>query len=198
MSVILGVSGATGAALASRFIEYVYRYNKDLRLHVITTPNALLNAKVESSIDLNAKLNSLALRHDIVLHDNADLTSPLASGSYNISSMLVLPTSMQTLSAIALGLCDSLLTRAAFVSIKEKRRLVLAPREMPLPAIALSHMLELAKQGVMIAPPMLGYYPNIQSLEAMETLLFGRYCDFLGLLCQYERWGGDKNCDKVD
>ena len=100
----------------------------------------------------------------------------------------MIPCSQNTLAKISYGICDTLLTRTASVMIKENRKLLLAPREMPLSPIVLENMLKLSRLGVQIAPPIFGYYAG-KSLEEIERFLIGKWCDNLGIPYNYKRWG---------
>jgi 4-hydroxy-3-polyprenylbenzoate decarboxylase len=103
--------------------------------------------------------------------------------------MIVAPCSMNTLAKIACGIADNLVTRAAAVMIKERRPLLLAPREMPFSAIALENMLKLSRLGVLIAPPVMGYYAEHETLEEMERFVVGKWFDLLGIGHDlYQRW----------
>jgi 4-hydroxy-3-polyprenylbenzoate decarboxylase len=104
----------------------------------------------------------------------------------------VTPCSINTLSKIAHGIADNLITRVAAVAIKERKKLLLAPREMPLSSIALENMLKLSQIGAIIAPPMLAYYSEQQSLEEMENFIIGRWLDLAGIKNSlYKRWGDE-------
>jgi 4-hydroxy-3-polyprenylbenzoate decarboxylase len=98
---------------------------------------------------------------------------------------------MNTLAKIACGIQDNLITRSASVMIKEKRRLIIAPREMPFDSIALENMLKLSNLGVVIAPPILGYYADNKTKEDMEKFIIGKWFDLLGVENNlYKRWNG--------
>ncbi len=123
------------------------------------------------------------------IFNNSEFWQAPASGSYGMDAMLIAPCSMNTLAKIACGIQDNLITRAAAVMIKEKKRLVLAPREMPFDPIALENMLKLSRLGAVIAPPVLGYYADIKSLEEMENFLIGKWFDLLEIKhTLYKRW----------
>jgi len=103
--------------------------------------------------------------------------------------MLIAPCSMNTVAKIACGISDNLITRAAAVMIKEQKKLVIAPREMPFSAIALENMHKLATLGVIIAPPVMGYYSEQQTLNDMEEFMVGKWFDLLGIENNlYKRW----------
>jgi 4-hydroxy-3-polyprenylbenzoate decarboxylase len=120
-----------------------------------------------------------------------DLTAPPASGSYKIDGMIIVPCTMKTLAAIANGYSDNLITRAADVTIKEKRKLILIVRESPLSPIHLENMLKLAKLGVVIAPPVPSYYIKPKSVDELIEHTVGRILDQLGIECNIRRWGDE-------
>ncbi len=172
MRIILSITGASGVSLAQRFMKHI---PKSVELFVISSTNAKTVFKKEENIEF--------------LNDD-DIAAKTASGSFQCDAMIILPCSMNTLAKIACGMADNLTTRTASVMIKEQRKLILAPREMPYSAIALENMLKLAQLQVVIAPPVLGYYSNPQSLEEMEDFLIGKWFDLLGIKHNlFKRWG---------
>jgi 4-hydroxy-3-polyprenylbenzoate decarboxylase len=123
-----------------------------------------------------------------VLKDN-DIGASIASGSFKVDKMIIIPCSMNTLAKCSVGIADSLITRAFTVMLKEKREIIIAPREMPFNQIALENMLKLSKLGVTIAPPILGYYSSQATLEDMESFLIGKWFDLLKIDNNfYKRW----------
>ena len=124
-----------------------------------------------------------------VIHDDPDLAAAPSSGSFGIDATIVAPCSISTLAKIHAGLADTLITRAAAVALKERKRLVLGVREMPFSTLALEHAAKLSTLGAVIAPPVLGYYSAKSSLEDMENFIIGKWLDLLGLEHQiYKRW----------
>ena len=124
------------------------------------------------------------------IHDDSDLTAAPSSGSFGINATIVAPCSINTLAKIYAGFADTLITRAAAVALKERKRLVLGVREMPFSTLALEHAAKLSALGAVIAPPVLGYYSGQNSLEDMENFIIGKWLDLLGLEHQiYKRWG---------
>ena len=121
---------------------------------------------------------------------NDDISAPPASGSFQIDVTFVVPCSMNTLAKIALGIADNLITRAASVAIKERKKLIIAPREMPFSEIYLEHMLKLSKiQNVIIAPPVYGYYNKPEKIEDIEMFLIGKWFDLAGIENSlFKRW----------
>ena len=127
--------------------------------------------------------------NDVTLHHNENIGASVASGSFGVDAMLIAPCSMNTLAKIACGIADNLVTRTAAVMIKEQKKLILAPREMPFSAIALENMHKLASLGIIIAPPVMAYYSKQQSLDDMENFIIGKWFDLLGIKNQlYKRW----------
>ena len=123
------------------------------------------------------------------IHDDSDLAAAPSSGSFGIDATIVAPCSINTLAKIHAGFADTLITRAAAVALKERKRLVLGVREMPFSTLALEHAAKLSALGAVIAPPVLGYYSGQNSLEDMENFIIGKWLDMLGLEHQiYKRW----------
>ena len=118
---------------------------------------------------------------DIYIYDDSEIGAPIASGSFNAQAMAIIPTSMDALAKISCGISDTLLTRSASVIIKERKTLLLAPREMPLNAIVCEQMRNLALLGVIIAPPIIAYYSYPKNLEEMENFIYGKWLDILGI-----------------
>ena len=124
------------------------------------------------------------------IHDDSDLAAAPSSGSFGIDATILAPCSINTLAKIHAGFADTLITRAAAVALKERKRLILGVREMPFSTLALEHAAKLSALGAVIAPPVLGYYSGQNSLEDMENFIIGKWLDLLGLEHQiYKRWG---------
>ena len=132
--------------------------------------------KLENSIETKDIFKDY---ENITLFKDKNIGAALASGSFKVDKMIILPCSSNTLAKCAVGIADSLITRAFTVMLKEKKEIILAPRELPLNTIMLKNMLKLSKLGVVIAPPVLGYYSSQQSLEEMENFIIGKWMDIL-------------------
>lgn len=170
---IVGISGASGVELGIKFIQAL---PKEIEKYVIISEHAKVVFEKEKNI---------------FLLDDENIGAISASGSFKSDAMVIIPCSMNTLAKIAYGIADNLLTRSASVMIKEKRPLLLAPREMPFSPIALENMLKLSTFGIHIAPPILGYYSDIKTLEDMENFLIGKWFDLLGIEhTLFKRWEG--------
>ena len=169
--IVVATSGASGVNLGLKTLELM---PKEIETHFIMSKN--------SKIVLSKELN-------ITTHKNKDISASIASGSFGVDAMIIAPCSMNTLAKIACGISDNLVTRCASVMIKEQKKLILAPREMPFSAIALENMQKLAHLGVIIAPPVMAYYSQQQTLEEMEDFIIGKWFDLLGIENSlYKRW----------
>lgn len=129
------------------------------------------------------------LQNRAVIHDDSDLAAAPSSGSFGIDATIVAPCSINTLAKIYAGFADTLITRAAAVALKERKRLVLGVREMPFSTLSLEHAAKLSALGAVIAPPVLGYYSAQNSLEDMENFIIGKWLDLLDIKHRiYQRW----------
>ena len=129
------------------------------------------------------------LQNRAAIHGDSDLAAAPSSGSFGIDATIVAPCSINTLAKIHAGFADTLITRAAAVALKERKRLVLGVREMPFSTLALEHAAKLSALGAVIAPPVLGYYSAQNSLEDMENFIIGKWLDLLDIKHRiYQRW----------
>ena len=172
---IVGITGASGAALAGETLWQLARAN--IEIHLVISESATFTIAHELGPNGLASLRSTADH----VHAPRDLTAPVASGSFRTDGMIVVPCSMRSLAAMAHGLGDNLLTRAADVILKEKRRLVLAPREAPLHEGHLDAMLRLARLGAIIAPPVPPFYAKPASMEDMMREIAARLIGWAGI-----------------
>lgn len=177
MKVVVGISGASGATLGLKTLSAL---PDGIEKHLIVSEHA--------RIVLDKEENT-------IFHQNHEIWASVASGSYGADAMIIVPCSMNTLAKIACGIADNLITRAASVMIKERRTLILAPREIPFSPIALENMHKLSMMGVIIAPPALAYYSGQTTLEEMENFMIGKWMDLMGIDNNlYKRW--DSSCIK--
>ncbi len=170
--VIIGISGASGAPIAVRVLEAA---------HAAGTPVALvISGGARAVLREESGLEPAALeRFAQTVYADDDLAAPIASGSRASSGMAIVPCSSNTAAKVALGLADTLITRAAHVHLKERRKLVLVPRETPLSPILLEHLTRLAQLGVVVLPPEPAYYLHPKSVEAITDYLAGKVLDQL-------------------
>jgi 4-hydroxy-3-polyprenylbenzoate decarboxylase len=170
MKTLVCISGASGVKLGLKLYNMIPpQYER----HLVLSEHAKTVFEKEEKVFLNE-----------------DISAPPASGSFGIDITFIVPCSMNTLAKIALGIADNLITRAAGVAIKEKKKLIIAPRELPFSEINIEHMLRLSKiQNVIIAPPVLGYYNEPETIEDMELFLIGKWFDAAGIENNlFKRW----------
>ena len=184
--VIVGISGASGAPLAIRLLQALRQTT--LECHLIVTASGWQTISEETGMTAE-QVCALA---DAVYNVD-DIGAPPASGSWQALGMVVIPCSMKTLAGIHSGFSENLLLRAADVTLKERRKLVLVPRECPLSPIHLRNQYELSMMGAVILPPVLGYYHHPKNIEDMERHLVGKILDQFDVEYDgFRRWG---NCD---
>lgn len=183
---IVGVTGASGSALTLETLRQLGELG--VETHLVVSQGARASIAHELGEGGLAQLSAAAAR----THAHDDLAAPIASGSFRTDGMIVVPCSMRTLAAIAHGLGDNLLTRAADVVLKERRRLVLAPREAPLHEGHLGAMLALARMGAIVAPPVPPFYTKPASIEEMIREIAARLVGWAGIDPggRMTRWGG--------
>jgi 4-hydroxy-3-polyprenylbenzoate decarboxylase len=197
--IVVGVSGGSGALLAKRFVEIALAAKGLERLHLVISDAALQVARSEIAAGITspeswvARLEtSRAPASRLTIHDNADVGAPIASGSYPISGMAVVPCSAGTLGSIANGVSRDLLQRAADVCLKERRTLLLAFRESPYSLIHIENMRRAATAGAIIAPPLPTFYIDAPSVDRFLDAWCVRAARALGLEPRGEqfRWKG--------
>lgn len=188
--IIIGLTGASGSVYFVRLVHQLS--SQHLKLHLIASDNGKKVLQYETGITLEAYLDKWKNQTaQIVLEDNGDLFSPAASGSSGFDSMAVIPCSMSTLSMITHGISETLLTRAADVMLKERRKLVLVPRETPLSAIHLRNMTALSELGATLLPAMPGFYGHPETMDDLIDFVVGKTLDSLEIENKlYKRWEG--------
>ena len=189
--IIVGITGASGSAYFLRVMEALSQ--QELEIHLIASEQGRKVLTYETGAVLEEKVRLWSSRRaEIILEDNENMFSPVASGSFRCDAMVILPCSMSTVAEIACGITKTLLTRAADVMIKEKRRLVLVPRETPLSTVHLRRMAELSELGVTILPAMPGFYGHPQTLDEIVGFVAGKVLDSLEIENDcYQRWKGN-------
>lgn len=182
--VIVAITGASGALMGVRLLEMLAGLS--VERHLIVSPAGWLN--IEHELDLKRPAVEGLATH---VHAVRDIGACVASGSFPVGAMIVAPCSMRTLAAIAHGLSDNLITRAADVTLKERRRLLIVPRETPLNLAHLRNMVAVTEMGGIVFPPVPAFYAHPQSMEAMVDQLCARMLELLGLRHEAApRWNG--------
>jgi flavin prenyltransferase len=172
--IVVGVSGASGAPIALRVVHALSDARCPVALVISEGARAVLREECGLDVD--------ALRPFVRdVYDDSDLGAPIASGSRRTRGMVVVPCSSNTAAKIALGLSDSLLTRAAQVHLKERRSLIVVPRETPLPTLLLRHLTTLSELGVVVLVPAPAYYLHPESIDDVTDYLAGKVLDHLGV-----------------
>lgn len=191
--IIIGMSGASGLIYGIRLLE-VLKADPEVETHLVMTVSARLNISLETDWQADAVI---ALADEV--HSVKDLAASIASGSFRTDGMIVAPCSMKTLSAIVNSYADNLLTRAADVMLKERRRLVLMPRETPLHAGHCELLLKACQIGAIVAPPMPALYARPKTIDEMINHNVGRVLDLFdiesGLV---RRWQGAAHATRAE
>jgi flavin prenyltransferase len=198
---VVGVSGASGALLAKRFVEIALTARGLSKLHLVLSEAAVevargeLDGGIQSAKNWVDRLHAgAAARRKIILHDNSEVGASIASGSYPVAGMIVIPCSAGTLGAIANGISRDLLQRAADVALKERRPLVLAFRESPYSLVHIENMRRAALAGAIVAPPSPAFYISEPSVERLLDAYCRRVAKLLELTIpgQQYRWTGGR------
>lgn len=211
--IVVAITGASGAIYAIRLLQVLLQTDREI--HLTISPSGAAVIKQELQIDVNIRKPNLAelighipnwiqsdshrkiaeasanrIDSQLRFHQHDDFMTPIASGSYRTSAMVVCPCSGSTLSGIARAASANLIQRAAEVHLKEGRKLVLVPRETPLSVLQLENMHRLASAGVVILPAMPGWYHGADSLESLVDFIVSRILDQLEIdNALMERWG---------
>lgn len=191
MKIGLAISGASGLILGLKCLKILAELGHEI--HLVVTKDACRAAVFELSKDFHhprAFIEALAPEYQskVSLYGPHDFCSPLASGSCGIDKTLIVPCSMASLAAIACGISDNLLRRMADVAIKERKPLLIVPREAPFSAIHLQNMLRLSELGVTIFPPVPSWYVQAQTIDEMEDIMVMRILQVLGIEAPIRPW----------
>jgi 2,5-furandicarboxylate decarboxylase 2 len=181
---VVGLTGASGAALGVRVLELLASARGDREVHLVVTEGGARVLTHETGRDVES-LRPLVAK----VHANDDHFAPIASGSFAVDAMLVVPCSMKTLAGVASGYADSLLLRAADVCLKERRRLVLVTRETPLSLVHIENMRRVTLAGAIVMPPVVTMYTAPARVEDVVDQIAGKILDLVGI--QHEvmrRW----------
>ncbi|MGC8491372.1 MAG: UbiX family flavin prenyltransferase [Syntrophobacteraceae bacterium] len=180
---VIGISGASGAILGIRMLECLAAVDVETHLVISDAAKKTIELETDRKIEDIEALASFS-------HDCSDIAAPIASGSFKTRGMVVIPCSMKTLSAIASSFDYNLLVRAADVALKERRPLIVVPRELPLHKGHLELMLRISELGGVVMPPVLTFYNRPQSVNDMIDFVVGKVLDALGIEHDlFRRWG---------
>lgn len=190
---VLAMTGASGAPYAVRLLQVLCRSGRTV--HLTISPSGAEVLRAEAGIDVDPSRFDPAVFGDLApgrlhYHHHGDFSAGIASGSFETSGMVVAPCSMSTLAAIAHGITENLVTRAADVHLKERRKLVLVPRETPLSLVHLENMAAVTRAGAVVLPAMPGWYHRPEALADLVDFVVARICDQLGVAHALgRRWG---------
>lgn len=191
------MTGASGAAYGIRVVRALTEIGHRVAVVISEAARLVIREEIREQPESFVRPQALeglfgpASQGRLEVYSPRDFTAPIASGSYPTAGMIIVPCSMGTLGAVASGLSQNLIHRAADCVLKEGRRLVLVPRETPLSAIHLENMLKLARLGVRMVPAMPGFYSGARSMEDMVDFMAGKILDQLDLShTLYPRWTG--------
>ena len=178
--IIVGITGASGAGYARRLIECLCDGGVDV--HLIVTPLGQRLLRDELEIDAVSAETLLGGETDrLTVHAYGDVGARPASGSFHTDGMIICPCSSNTLASIAAGLADNLLDRAAAVTLKEARRLIVVPREMPMSRIVLGNALRLSEAGAIICPASPGFYMHPTAIDDLVDFVVGKLLDLVNV-----------------
>lgn len=186
--IVIGISGASGAILGIKILETLNEY-PEWESHLVISRGAELTITDETKYTIE-QVKNLADK----VYDNNNIGASIASGTFKTEGMIIIPCSMKTLAGIASGYSDNLLLRAADVTLKERRKLLLIARESPLSYIHLRNMTECVQAGAVILPPMVTYYNKPLSIEDMNMHLIAKILDRFGIEIKgFKRWGEENS-----
>ena len=198
LPLIVGVTGASGSVYSFEILRFLL--SNEYKVHLIFSTNSFQVINTELNLNLSENVANIKERilsflniesgeNNLKVHLNTDLSASISSGSYFTQGMIILPCSMNTLAAIRMGLANSLITRAADVCIKQGRKLLIAPREMPFSSIHLDNMYTLSLKGVKIAVPSPAFYNNPDNVSDMINFVVGKILDTFEIPNElYKRW----------
>jgi 4-hydroxy-3-polyprenylbenzoate decarboxylase len=195
---VVALTGASGSPYGARLLDVLLRAGRTVHVSISPAAVQVMERELGRGVDLDRFVPATLLGEPppraghLVYHHFRDFSAGIASGSFPTAGMAVCPCSMGTVAAIAHGLGDNLIHRAADVHLKERRKLVLVPRETPLGLVQLRNLTICAKAGATVLPAMPAFYTNPRTIQDMVDFVVGRVCDQLGVEHRlFERWGGD-------
>jgi 4-hydroxy-3-polyprenylbenzoate decarboxylase len=193
---VVGLTGASGMPYGVRLLDVLLRAGRTVHLSISPAAVQVMHRELGRTVDPDRLETSALLGSQapgpgrLLYHHHRDFSAGIASGSFLTAGMVVCPCSMGTVAAIAHGLSDNLIHRAADVHLKERRKLVLVPRETPLGPIQLRNLATCAEAGAIVLPAMPAFYTRPETIADMVDFVVGRICDQLGVEHRlFERWG---------
>lgn len=196
-SFVVAISGASGSIYGIRLVKELIKSDADV--HLCLSNQSFSIIKTETGINLSGitakeiqeRVRKYFNSETINYYGNGNLAAPISSGSFKTDGMFVVPCSMKTLAGIANGYASNLIVRAADVVMKEGRKLILSPREMPFNTIHLENMLKLSRMGVTIAPPIPAFYQKPENMDNIIEFVVGKLLDSAGIEHRlFKRWDG--------
>ena len=196
-SFVVAISGASGSIYGIRLVKELIKSDADV--HLCLSNQSFSIIKTETGINLSGitakeiqeRVRKYFNSETINYYGNGNLAAPISSGSFKTNGMFVVPCSMKTLAGIANGYASNLIVRAADVVMKEGRKLILSPREMPFNTIHLENMLKLSRMGVTIAPPIPAFYQKPENMDNIIEFVVGKLLDSAGIEHRlFKRWDG--------
>ncbi|RJP66782.1 MAG: UbiX family flavin prenyltransferase [Candidatus Abyssobacteria bacterium SURF_17] len=193
-NIIVAISGASGAPYAVRLLQILVEKQCKVHLTISRSAALVLNHEMDIKVDLR-KFSAKSLigkaTKQISYHYYDDITAPIASGTFPVDAMVIIPCSMSTLAGVASGLGTNLILRAAEVTLKERRPLILVPRETPLGVIEIENMLRAARAGACILPAMPAFYQGPKTLNDMVDFVVGKVLNQLRIPHElFRKWSG--------
>lgn len=186
LKIVVGITGSSGVIYGIRFLQALSKLR--VETHLVLSKWARTNIEIETDEIIEEILKIVSYNYD-----ETDMAAAISSGSFKTNGMVIIPCSMKTMSSIANGYDDNLISRAASVTIKENRKLVIVPRETPLSKIHLSNMLKLSEIGVIILPAMPGFYHKPKTIEDLIAHIIGKTLDQFEIKNEaFTRWGTNK------
>lgn len=184
MRLIIGITGGSGVIYGLKILEVLEEKNIKTDLVISPAAEKIIDFEIEKNV---SELKDIATRS----YDYKNLGAPISSGSVNTNGMIIAPCSMKTVGSLASGVTDNLITRAADVTIKEDRKLVIVPRETPIHSIHLDNMSRLSKSGITILPACPGFYHQPESVEELVNFVVGKTLDQFEIDHElYKSWEG--------
>jgi flavin prenyltransferase len=184
--IIVAITGASGIIYALRLLKVLKGYNIEISLIITEPAKKILKHELKKDMIVLEELSD-------EIYEPKDLNASINSGSYRFNAMIIIPCTMKTISAISTGYANNTITRAADVALKEKRKLILVPRETPLRAVHLENMLKISREGGIILPAMPAFYHNPETIDDMVNFIVGKILDILDIENNlFKRWNGEE------